>query len=33
VLIAALLVGGVAGVILSGHVGGYFQAHPIRLHL
>lgn len=33
VLIVALLVGGAAGVILSGHVGGYFQAHPIRLHL
>jgi len=33
VLIVALLVGGVVGVILSGHVGGYFQAHPLRLHL
>lgn len=29
VLIVALLAGGVAGVILSGHVGGYFQAHPL----
>ncbi|MEY9862056.1 hypothetical protein ABH935_007700 [Catenulispora sp. GAS73] len=33
ILIVALLVGGVAGVILSGHVGGYFHTHPIRLHL
>jgi hypothetical protein len=31
VLILALLVGGVVGVIVSGHVGGYFQAHPLRL--
>lgn len=30
-LILALLGGGVAGVILSGHVGGYFQAHPLRI--
>jgi hypothetical protein len=31
VLILALLGGGAADVILSGHVGGYFQAHPLRL--
>lgn len=32
-VIAALVVGAAAGVILSGHVGGYFHDHPVRLHL
>lgn len=30
-VIVALLLGGAVGVVLSGHVGGYFQAHPLRL--
>jgi len=33
VIIAALVLGAALGIVLSGHVGGYFHDNPLRVHL